>query len=162
MLGVCWFLCFLVVGFCLFCLFVLKCICCFRCLFVSFGLILLCSLCLLEWSRCCSYFVLFGLFRLCLFFVSLCLFLSVSRENHCFPCNSSDLGLMWNQSLFLISVSGSYFSFLFCLLFVSRCSFVFCFACCFVLFRITRLDFILLCILRSCSFSYLFCFFVIV
>ena len=60
-------------------------------------------------------------------FVSLCLFLSVSHENHCFPCKSSVLGLMLIQSLFLISVSGSCFLFLFCLLLVSRCSFVFVF-----------------------------------
>ena len=39
------------------------------------GLPLFCSLCWLEWSRCCSSFVLGRLFCLCLFFVSLCLFL---------------------------------------------------------------------------------------
>ena len=61
----------------------------------------------------------------CVCFLSaFCLFLSVSYETHCFPCNSSILGLMFIQSLSLISVSGSCFLFLFCLLYVSRWSFV--------------------------------------
>ena len=79
---------------------------CFLSCCVSFGLILFCSLCLLEWSRCCfcfvsSWYVLF-VFVICLVvFVSL-----VSHENHRFPCNSSVFCLMLVQSLFLISVFG--------------------------------------------------------
>ena len=77
---------------------------------------------------------LFGLFCLCLFFVSLCLFLSVSYENHGFPCNSSVLGVLKSDSLFLISVSGFCFLFLLYFLFVSRYYFVllFCLFSCFV------------------------------
>ena len=48
-----------------------------------------CVLCV-SWSGLGVVLVLFGgLFCLCLFFASLCLFLSVSSENHCSPCNSS-------------------------------------------------------------------------
>ena len=97
---VCLFLCFYLVLFvsfvCVGCFLLYLCF-----LGVFFGLHLFCSLCLLEWSRCCSCFVILGLFCLCLFWVSVWLFLSVSHENHCFTSNSSVLGLMLIQSLLL-------------------------------------------------------------
>ena len=68
-------------------------------------------------------------------FCFLFLFLSVSSERSLFPCNSSVLGFMFIQSLFLISVSGSCFLFFVLFVFVSRCSFVFVLVCllsCFV------------------------------
>ena len=104
---------FVFVAFVLFCLFccwsvlgVLGVCCCF---FALFLLVLVCmswsvfvivcfsrcaiflwlaffSLCLFEWSRRCSSFSFLVCF-VCIF--SLCLFLSVSSENDCFPCNSS-------------------------------------------------------------------------
>ena len=45
-----------------------------------FGLLLVCSVCFLEWSRCCSCFVFFGLFCLCLFwFICVCFFLFLMK-----------------------------------------------------------------------------------
>ena len=83
-----------------------------------FGLLSFCSFCFLEWSRCCSCFVLFWFVLLVLVFVSSCLCLSVSYENHCFPCNSSVFWLIEKgESPFLISISGSCFLFLFWFLF---------------------------------------------
>ena len=77
---------------------------------------------------CYVWFVLFVL----VFFVSLCLFLSVSHENHCFPCKSSVLGLMLIQSLFLILVSGSCFCYCFvCFLFQDVSLFLLCLLSCF-------------------------------
>ena len=77
--------------------------------FILFGL----GVCLCLFAVCL-------LFVCCLFVVCLCvcvcLFLSVAYQIHCFPCNSSTFGLMFIQSLFLISVAGSCFLFLFCLL----------------------------------------------
>ena len=105
----------------LFVLFVLDCVCfCFLLCFFGF-LLFFCYLCLLEWSKCFSSFVLFGLFCLCLLFVCLCcLFVLVS---FCF---------LW-KSLFLCISSG-------CLVW---CWFNTCFAClflvipfCFLLFGI--------------------------
>ena len=142
MLFCCWsvlcFLGFVVFMFLWFCwlLFVLfACVAtfllCFICLVVCVC-VLACfwfgSLCLLERSRCCSWFVLFWfvlfVFVFCLFvLVSLCFFLSVSYGNHWFPCNSCVFGLMFIQSLFLMSISGS--CFLFFGVSVSRCSFVY-------------------------------------
>ena len=85
---------------------------------VFFGLLLFCSLCLLEWSSYyCFVFLWFVLFVVAFLLVCVCVFLFLLK-NHCFPCNSSVLGLMFIQSLFLISVSGS------CFLFVL---FAFCF-----------------------------------
>ena len=49
------------------------------------------------------------LFFVCVYFCFLCLFLSVSYENHGFPCNSSVLDLLKMNICFC---------FLFCLLFV--------------------------------------------
>ena len=63
------------------------------------------------------FLVIFGFVLLVSVFVSVCWFLSVSYENHCFPCNFS-VFVIKNESLFLISVSGSCFLFLFCLLLV--------------------------------------------
>ena len=92
---------------------------------------------------------MFGLFCLCWFFVSLCLFLSVSHENHCFPCKSSVLGLMLIQSLFLILVSGSCFLLLFCFLFQDVPLFLFMLV---VLSWLNhKVRFVLICILFSCS-----------
>ena len=75
---------------CLFCLFVLECLCYVLCfVIVFFGLLLLCSLCLLEWSRCYHCFVLLWfvlfVFVLCLFVFVFCLFVFVS---FCFLCES--------------------------------------------------------------------------
>ena len=74
-------------------------------LLCHFGLLLFCSLCLLEWSRCCSCFFFFflcsGLFCLCVCFCFIVRFLSVSYKI-IFLCNSSVLGLLKSQSLFLI------------------------------------------------------------
>ena len=82
--------------------------------------------------------------------MSLCLFLSVSHENHCFPCKSSVWGLILIQSLFLILVSGSCFLLLFCLFLVSRCSFVSIMLV--VLFWLNHESrFVSICILFSCS-----------
>ena len=73
------------------------------------------------------FFFGFFFFYLCLFCVCLCLVLSVPCENHCFPCNSSVFWLI-EKGIYV-----SHFSFWFllsvfvCLLFVSRCSFVFVF-----------------------------------
>ena len=107
-------------------LFVLECFCIFFFLLLSlFGLLLFCSLCFLEWSRCCSCFVIFWLVLLVFVFVSLCLFPSVSHENHCVP---AILVFFYKKKW----ISVSHFSFwfllfvLFCLLSVSSCSFVLC------------------------------------
>ena len=111
----------------LFGLFVL--FCCFHLLLVVFlGLFLFCSLRLLEWSRCCSCFVVILICFVCVCFVFMCLFLSVSYEITAFACNSSVFGLMLLQLLFLISMFASCFV---CVL--SRCSFVVS-ACCLVFF----------------------------
>ena len=114
-----------------FALFVLECFCYFW--FFSCCLLLACF-CFVPCVSWSGLGVVLGLLFWCVLlvfvFVSLCLFLSVSYENHCFPCNSSIFWFIKNELLFLISVSGSCFLFLFCLLFVSRCSFVFVF--CFV------------------------------
>ena len=59
--------------------------------------------------------------------MKMCLFLSVSYEHHCFPCNSSVLGLVKNEIMFLISVSVSWLFVFVLFAFVSRCSFVFFF-----------------------------------
>ena len=115
---------------------------CFSCCVVLFGVFLFCSLCFLEWSRCCVVLLFFflGLFCLCPFLVSLCLFLSVSSENHSFPCNSS---AFWFINKW-ISVFHFHFWFLLLFLFccfVSLCSFVFYFsACCLVLNHIIYLS----------------------
>ena len=97
-LGLLFSCCFAFVSYCLFCMcwsvfVVFVVFCCFVLFF--WGLLLFCSLCLLVGSRCCSCFVFWVCFSLCLFIVSLCLFLSVSYENHCFPGNSSVFGLMF-------------------------------------------------------------------
>ena len=99
-----------------------------------FGLFLFLSVCLLDWSKCCYCFVYFSVCFACVclcFCVCFCLFLNKSL----FPSNSNVLGLLKkSDSLFFLSASGSYFLFLFCLLFVSRCYFVFFSACSLVLF----------------------------
>ena len=122
---------FVFVSSCLF--FVLKCFLFFYCC-VFLGCFCF-VLCLLEWSRCCSSFVLFCLFCLCLFF---CFFVFVSFcflwKSH-FPCNSSVFYSLKSESLFLISVSGSCFLFLVWLhLFQDVLLFLFsCLFSCFVL-----------------------------
>ena len=68
-----------------------------------------------------------GLFCLCLFF--LCLFLSVSYENHCFPCISRVLGYVKHEIRFLVSVSGSCFCFCF-VCFCFKMFVCFCFSVC--------------------------------
>ena len=131
---------------------------------------LFCSLCFLEWSKCCYcfdflvYFVCICLFCLCLFV--LCLFLSVSYENHCFPCISRVLGYVKHEIRFLVSVSGSCFCFCFVYflfqdvrLFLFFClfscfvlshsiilfcfSFCFCCCCCCCFFAFVALDILL-------------------
>ena len=100
---------FLLVVVCFVCVGVFLVVFCLSCYVL--GLLLFCSLCLLEWSRCCSCFVFFfggGVFCLCMFLVSLCLFLSVPYENHCFHCNYSVLEF----NVHLISVSHVSFWFL--------------------------------------------------
>ena len=135
--------------FCFFCLcwsvFVIFCLfwLCFLCL------LLFCSLCFLEWSRCCYSFCSFWYLLFVFVFVSLCLFLSASYEHQCLPCIFSVIWLLKSESLFLVSVSGFGFSLLFYLLFVSRCFSV----CSLVLFCITILNFCL----ASC-FLVVFCF----
>ena len=124
--------CFVFVYSCLLCLFwsvfvvfVFSCCC--------FGLLLFYSLCLLEWSRCCSCFVLYSFVLFVLGFCLLCLFLPFLMNIIVFPA----ILVFW---LNVHSISASHFSFwflrffLFCLLFVSRCSFVCVFsACCLAL-----------------------------
>ena len=105
-----------------------------------FELFLFCYACLLEWSRCCSYFALFWfVLFVFVFVVSFCLFLSacfflVLMETTIFPAILVLFGLFKSESLFLISVSGSCFLFLFGLLIVSRCYFVLFFNLPFILF----------------------------
>ena len=122
------------------------------------GLLLFCSLCLLEWSRCCSCFVFLVCFVcvfLCLFFVCLCLFLSASYEITVFPAILVFSGLMLVECWFNVGsmlVSHFWFWFLlfvFALFAFSRWSFVVS-ACWLVLFRNTWLDFLIICILFSC------------
>ena len=97
----------------------------------------------------------------------LCLFLSFLVKNHCFPCNSSVFWLLKSESLFLISVSGSCFLFLFCLFFVSRCSFVFVFLL-VLLFCFESQYYMCFCIASFCCccccclfFALVFCYFLI-
>ena len=55
--------------------------------------------------------------------ICVCFFLS-SYEHHCSPCNSSVLGLVKNEIMFLISVSVSCFFVFVLFVVVSKCSFV--------------------------------------
>ena len=150
-LGVC---CFCFCFSCLFCLFVLEsvcvCVCArvFSCVF--WGLLLFCSLCLLEWSRCCSCLVRIG-FVLFVFVICLCLFLSVSCESHCFPYSSSVFCSILVQSLFLISAFGSCFLFYFVGHLFQDVPFVFyCLLSCFVFNH--KIVFLIIRILCSCCF----------
>ena len=134
--GCCYcFFCFcFVVCSCMFCLSVLECFCCCCCcclLLCFWGLLLFCSLHLLERSSCCScfviiWFVLFVFVCVCVFF-SAFVFVSVSYENNCLPCNSG---------VFAHSISVSHFNFWF-LLFV------------FVLFAFCSKMFLCLCVSAS-------------
>ena len=103
-------------------------ICLFVCLFVCVCLCLFVFVCVcLCFSVCVCVFVC----------VCLCLFVFVSFGSYeitTFPANIVFFGLMSVQSLFRISDLGSCFLCLFCLSFVSRCSFVcFCLLSCSVL-----------------------------
>ena len=161
--------CFLFLGFLLFFLFfgfafVYACLFCFVCVGVFFfflllslfDLFLICSLCFLDWSRCCSRFVLFGLFCLCsLLVLCVCFFLLLIKVTvflailvFWFYCKS--------ESLLLMSVSGSCFLFC-CVCYLFQDVILFCCsACSLALFWIIILDVFLLCILFSCCCCFLF------
>ena len=90
----------------------------------------------------------------------MCLFLSVSYEHHCSPCNSSVLGLVKYEIMFLISVSVSCFLFLFCLFLFQDVHFFFLFVLLFVLshniiFFVMHLVFLLLSSFCFCCFGIL-------
>ena len=133
------FLLILLVFVCFVCL----CWCfCYFCFFVFlvvsfwFDFVLICVVC---WIGPGVVTILFlWVCFVCVCFVFVCfMFVSVSYENHCFPCNSSVFGLFKKESLcFSFQFLVLAFWFLFCVLFVSRCSFVILFIClfsCFVL-----------------------------
>ena len=121
---------FVIVGSCLFCLFVLECFCyVVFSLLCLFGLFLFCSVCLLEWSRCCSSFVVFGF--VLFVFVYMCLFLFLMKIT---VFNSSVLG--YKKVDLCFSFQSLVLAFCFC--FVCFCfKMLFCFcvsACSLVLF----------------------------
>ena len=142
--------------------------CCFCfCLRVVFYwlVFLFCSLCLLEWSRCCCFwFVLF----LLLYFVYLCLFLSVFyMKIIVFPAILVLLLQCWFNLCFLFQCL--VLAFCCCLVYILfqdvplfiLCVFFFFFsACCLVLNH--NMYFLLLCILFSCCvflfFALVFCY----
>ena len=111
--------CFVCVGVC----------CCFRFLFLLCSLACFCFVLCVCWSGlgvALVFLVLyFGVCFVCAVFLFLCAcFFLFLMKIIVFPAILVFWGLMCMQSLFLISVSGSCFLFLFCLLFVSRCSLV--------------------------------------
>ena len=109
----------------------LECVCGLVFLLSFLGLLLFCSLCLLEWSRCCSCLFFLGSFCLCLLIVCLCLFLSVSYENHCVPCNS---GIFWlNVGSICVSHFCFWFLFFVFVLFVTCFKMFLCFCFCSLL-----------------------------
>ena len=123
----------------------LECFCCFSLFFLVMFFWLAFVLLLvfvgdLEWSRCCSCFVLLFV-CVCFLCISLCLFLSVLMTITVFPACFA----------FQFLVLDFCFSFVWLLfqdvpLFVCVCFFFFFSACCLVLFRVTILDFLSLCI----------------
>ena len=148
-----------------FLLFVLLCLC--WSVLVMFGflsscifLVCFCGVLCVSWSGLGVVIVLFFLFVLLVFFfMYMYLFLSVSYEHHYSPCNSSVLGLVKYEIMFLISVSVSCFLFLFCLLlfqdvqFFSVCSLV-CFESQYYIF-VMHLVFLLLSSFCFCCFGIL-------